>query len=399
MVNFFYVYSLTWSVIVFLYILGWSDFNVALSPILVSYFAITIPLSLLLGYVCRDFLSYNRRESYPNRKPTFTIAICIGFILEFVYCRQIPLFSISGGSSVYGEFEGIPILHVALIGFSLFYVGYLFHLYLSFQEKKRVLFEIVAIFIMFLLVFSRNCIFFGVVFCALLKIADYKSVSKKKWTLKNWALLVFGILIGLYCFGVLGNIRSGYSWNDTWNIRAVGFYNNSYPPFLSEQYMWTYTYLTSPLANLNLNILLDITDPNLFNYLTSFFPETIAKRLSSAAEIDSSLRLWYDPLNACTGLVNPFHYGGTIGLYLSYVIENSIFLIFCFFKKNDSGRTLVACASCVLTIANFFFNPFLFTGLAFLLLLTAIVPSSKFRVWPSALTRNIRSRHNVRQGD
>lgn len=371
MLNPFYIYSAIWSIVLLLYSLGWSDFNVPLDPYLTLFFALTIPVSLILGRLFRMKFVYKRMKLYPHRQSGITIALLGGYIVDFAYGQEIPLIAISTGTSKYAEFEGIPFFHAFLISFSLFYTGYLIYLYLSFPEKRGLLIEIASMFLMFLLLFSRNCLVFGLMFYVFLKLADLNSASKLKT--KQIVMLALVVLVALYLFGVLGNVRSGYSWNDTLFIRTIGRYNDSYPFFLSEQFMWAYTYITSPLANLNLNIMTDNVHADFLNYLMCYVPEAISKRLAISQSMD--LNYWFEPLNACTGFIDLYYYGGLPGLFLSYGVESLIFFILCSIKNKANTRALICCVCCVMTAANFFFNPFVFTGLSFMLLYAFFLPS------------------------
>ncbi|MCH4184184.1 MAG: hypothetical protein LKF61_01740 [Eggerthellaceae bacterium] len=376
MLNFFYWYGAIWSVVGGMYLLGWSDYNVAFSWDIALYFGFTIPASFILGYLTRKNFVYTRVNKDIKRRPTITLAIVAGFIAEFIICHDIPLISIGvTATSIYKDFQGIPLLHVLLISVSLYYIGYLFYLFLS-TKRKTIWLEIFLIGLMYVLLFSRNCIVFASFEFIILFLADRRHYDKKRISIRSVFLLLILVAVGLYFFGILGNIRTGLSWNDTWYMNAVGLYNDSYPSFLSDQYKWAYTYITSPLANLNLNAMMDNEQLSAFNYFLTFVPDTIAKRAPGAISIDNSVQLWYLPLNACTGFINARYFGGPLGLFLSYFIESGFLYLLCKIKKSGPRKNMLYVACCVMTFGNFFFNSFQFTGLFYLLLIAFFVPSA-----------------------
>ena len=124
------------------------------------------------------------------------------------------------------------------------------------------------------------------------------------------------LLIGI---GIFGNIRSGFGWNDTTYITAIGRYTDAYPTYLNDNIKWTYTYLTSSLANLNYNVSTFAGGGYSLQTLIDFVPETFSKH-ALAQQLDIRYQVTY--LNASTGYIGAYYLGGGIsGLYISYGIQ------------------------------------------------------------------------------
>lgn len=127
-----------------------------------------------------------------------------------------------------------------------------------------------------------------------------------------------GAIAALYIFGGLGNVRHGYEWNNSWFIEYLGKYNNKYPAWLPKQFMWAYSYIVSPLSNLNLNVLKDYSEYNIWGYLVTFLPDFISKRLFPAFyHVEPVLMVSYFTATAAFG--KAFLWGGYAGIFVFYL--------------------------------------------------------------------------------
>ena len=120
MLNIFYLYSIIWGGVLILYSFGWSDILVPVTPGVYVFFISTILVSAVLGFVFRKDFRYRKADTFPESYKLMTALIVFAAAMEYVYCRQVPLFSIIQKTAVYAEFTGIPTLHPIIWTFASF---------------------------------------------------------------------------------------------------------------------------------------------------------------------------------------------------------------------------------------------------------------------------------------
>lgn len=326
MLNHYYLYALTWGAVLLCYHLGWSAFNQPLNPGLAVFFGFVIAVCLCIGFLKRKRFAFVRPKAYRRKGPGVTLALVGAYLLEFLYCREIPLFTyIIHKTDVYatGGYTGFPVVHVFLVSFTAFYAVYLFYLFVCFPGRRGLLPELLALWGMMALLCSRGSLVMSAVLCANLGVA----AGRGKGVLRGLVRVLAGLLVlalVAYAFGGLGNLREGGGWNDTANIQRMGRYVR-YPAGLPKQYMWAYSYLTSPLANLNNNVA--FARPDLPRYLASaFVPDFLSKRLFPALVTNRGDYYLTAPyFNASTGYIAALYNGGIPGLYGMFLFQLAFF--------------------------------------------------------------------------
>ena len=206
MLNFYYMYGLIWSFVIILYLFSWSDFNKRLDTGLLLFFIFTILFSFFMGYIRKNKFKYIPCK-IKTHKHTITVLITLGFMLDFLYSRQIPFISIISGQSKYMDFTGIPVLHVFLVAVGQINCFYLFYKYLSFSNKKtkiKLLLDMVIIILMYLLLFSRQVLMIIVIGCLIILYSDLRYYNKISINKKRFLIIIFILILFLYLFGVLG---------------------------------------------------------------------------------------------------------------------------------------------------------------------------------------------------
>ena len=366
----FKLYSWIWLLILFLYSLHWSEFSQPLDVSLLVFLLITITISFIIGKLLKPY-KIKRINLPSSHSKMITYALIFGFILNFAYAKYIPFLSLMIGNYSYVEFEGIPTLFPFLYTFSLFYYYCLIY-YFSISRKKQYLRQAILLLIVFLSFFNRSLLVFAFLGTVLIMIFSYKRSIKQKIKLnyRNILIIVIIVFIVCYLFGVLGNIRVGLSWNDCSYIERLGMYTN-YPEWLPKQFMWVYSYLISPLANLNNNIIHNNCDNNIYNLILSFIPEFISKRLFPSFAIESAtytflIRTYF---NAQTGFINFYYSYGIAGCYFCYFILMSIvILIYYICKKVKYFNPLIIVILGIFITMTFFYNVFYYTLTSLLLI-------------------------------
>lgn len=376
MLNVFYWYSIIWGVVLFLYSLGFSTYNKPLDTNLLLFLVISILLSFTLGIINRKKFRYKGINIMYKRNRILTyISLIIG-AMEFIFARNVPLFSIALGRSNYGDFQGIPLIHTILENFIIFYSSYLFYLFLE-SKDKSLLYESIALVSILLLMFHKGVVIFCLFIMLNLAVAKirtkYKILSFKKLVL----FAIFVVMI-LYVNGVLANIRSGYKWNDCSFILRIGGITY-WPSFLPKELSWSYVYITSPLANLNLMVK-EYADT--FSFGQMFFtivPIFLTKRMFPQFLINSEATyiLNISALNACTGFAEPVVAASSIGLWFYYI--SYILIIMCTIKRirKEKFATVFYAVMCMLITFLFFYNTLSTAATSFLIIYIWLYPLIK----------------------
>ncbi len=382
MLNYYYWYAAIWSLVIFLYNLGWSDLNIPMPTSLWVFFIVTIAISLFLGYKSRRKLVYQKSQKCPRFSWLITIIFVFGFAMDFYYSGQIPLFAILTGSSNYTEFTGIPTFHTILTTSAMFYSIYIFYIYLSFPKYKKYLIQYLLVLFSFLLMFNRGGLIIEIFMAVALIVSSYKTTIRKKIKLKHIIYLGLFVFMTLYLFGALGNLRTGYSWNDQKFIKETGEYNEKYPNWLPSQFMWAYSYVTSPISNLSLNVAKETAEINTAKFAISLIPDFISNRLFSNELINNNAELTSKSLLASGGFAQGYMSGGILGMYFMYFYMLILFKLARIFTQKYIYYWVPALTfSCMMVAFFFFTNTIAYSAIGFSIIYPVIlaIMSKKIR--------------------
>lgn len=268
---------------------------------------------------------------------TPTILLVIGTVIEFIYSKQLPLISIIKGTSEYGDFTGIPLLHGIIINFTIFYSAYLFYVYIE-TRNKEVGYGVVVQFIIFLLMFQKGAMIICLFIFGNLLFAKIRYQGKTAIGPVILGMVLVGIVV-LFLNGVLANIRSGVAWSDNSYIFRVALIKK-WPAFVPGQFAWAYSYITTPLGNLNNLIRMSLDNINVSQVIGTVIPIMILKVVApnSVISLDNST-LMVESMNASSGFYNPAYVGGIRGIVFFYVITMIIIMVFglWLYKKNEAS--------------------------------------------------------------
>lgn len=367
--NPFFLYFASWSIVVGLYLLGWSDIYPIISGKLLLFLTVTCIISLLLAlYTHKKKWFVYCAVKDPQRYYKFIMryskwSYCL-LLCEFLYQKSIPLFAYLTGNAdehLYANF-GIPIVHIVVINvfFLLFYVS----AYCYFSMRKSInifLFPVLINFLPFLLCVSRGFILYMLFGFFLIALMSCKKVGKVICT-----LIPIGLLI-LYVFGLMGNMRIDDSeGNIILNIgEAKTEFRDSGIP---SEFFWAYLYISSPLGNLQNTI--DKTkrfDPETSNWLNlvvnEMLPVTISKRIGLRMT-DRGKYLISDALTVGSTYMGPYTIWGWSGMILVFGAVMSVIAIFSLLvsRKSVLFVPLVVILS-ILSFFSLFDNMLIFVGL------------------------------------
>jgi hypothetical protein len=325
---------------------------------------VTILMSFILGQKIKKVFVYEEciklKESYVP-----IIVLGIGYAIEFAN-ETIPLIAIIKGNINYGDFTGMPILHVVITAGSIFYAIQYFYYALCNSNKRRFYLANYTIIILYiLLTFTRSTILFIFSISALMLIAKLK--KEHNFSRKQKVGMGFGVVLVLYAFGGFGNLRQGFGWNDSSYISGAGRFR-FWPSFIPEQFKWAYLYLVTPLANLNYNVKIGNNGFKLNGLLSELLPRTITKRI---IHMDmASAELVVNHFNVSTGWCGVYIQSGFIGMIILYIYALIMGLIGV--KLSQSSRNVhlrvpFLSLYCAVIMYMFFVNTFVSVGFSFVL--------------------------------
>lgn len=385
-INPFYMYSVIFTIIIILYNLKWSDFYPDLTLSSYIFFISTIIISLIIGY---GFDKYWKIEARTSKNPLniefITWIIILLNIIEFIYVGKIPFIEIAIKNSGYSykSYTGIPTFHVILVTFNLFFASYVFHRCIIEKYKKYFIIFIINI-IPFILMYSRGLI----VLIALTCISIYIIEKFNGFiNLKLILILTPIILIGLYLFGISGNIRSREDYlievnSDSSYIMSIGNASNEFRESnIPKSYFWTYIYATCSLANFQETVNYYNNHSIDVDSITKFInrgivPDFISKRINDILGINNiePYKRITPPLTTAISYTTPYVELGWLGVILHYIyFVIYIYVYRIFLNKNNSFCVTGFSILNTLTIFNFFDNGFTFSPLSLQLIYPIIL--------------------------
>jgi hypothetical protein len=285
------------------------------------------------------------------------LAIMAVFIAELAWNRGVPLFVIAtGGDASYQDF-GIPVLHVAFVGFCYFYAVYWFDLYLMGQGRTFLFFSLSATSTS-LLTFSR-----GAFVVTLLAITG---VYLRRRGFSRRLLFILAALFGaaLWGFGLLGDIRTHGASGESIILKVGDASDKFLHSNIPTEFFWPYLYTSSPLANLQLNI----TDraapdsPELY-VLLELLPDFISKRLvSEQTSAAFSPLLITEQLTVCTMYGRSFLLLGWVGVCITFLYFLAVCGVCLRVLKNSKYCVATTGILCSLAFLGIFDNMFILSG-------------------------------------
>ncbi|HMJ69149.1 MAG TPA: hypothetical protein VK508_09640 [Cyclobacteriaceae bacterium] len=371
MINPYYIYIGSFLISTLVYLLNWSSIFPTLKPALLVFLIGTMILALPLGLLFQTKKLIRGQEiGYHWRTRAIFRFIIILWIVEFVEAKGIPLLVILiGGNYDYTQF-GVPTLHVFVVTFTSFFSVYLFHVYLS-TRTRRVLFYYIILMTLPLLIISRGMFMINVASSVIVYLQFSKKIS-----VKRILILVTLMLIVLYGFGVVGNIRSSYSTDKQYSSNYILTNVSARPEFINgpipNEYFWSYLYIASPIGNLQHNIdienRLSVTARNSVLFINNeFIFDFISKRINRLLHADRVVcKRFVDFLTVASVYTNSYIYAGWVGLCLM-ALAILVFPIFYMGLIRRSNTFYVVATSTMSSMYLFmiFDNMFTFTGLSF----------------------------------
>ena len=358
-----YIYVLGFVITFLVYALDWSEIYPELSTGMKIFFAVTFLVFISFGLAI-DYLKLIRKTA-SRTKPSL-IATCFYLIiffysLEFLYEKDVPLVAKIMGRQGVGYMEfGIPLLHGVLISFNSFLIAHSFATYMS-TKNTKVLRYYLLLYVPALLFLSRSILVMGIL-TTLFIYLHYLG----KLRLRTQIRIALLALLGLYLFGVLGNLRSGGEYIYVESKAKKDFIESSIP----EEYYWTYLYVASPLANFQNTVSRSrVEDYSLTGFIFyENLPQIISKNLGKILNVEQRDLVRIVPwLTVGTTYAKSFSYLGWFGPYLLFLSNLTVYLIAIVFlvpKTSSYHLTTISILS-VIIMLNIFSNILVVTGISF----------------------------------
>jgi hypothetical protein len=363
--NPFFIYIGSFVTALSVYMLEWSN----LYPRLDSSTIFFLVLTFLFAVFCGLFLDKTRKIRYVQIKQSdnqvlITAFIWISYIAEFVYNKGVPLLVILNGDVDYDyRLFGIPTFHVLVSTFGSFYSIYLFHQFLSTKQKKILLLSLVNA-LPLVLIYSRGMIFMVLTSCFFIYVASLNTLK-----VKTMITVLVVVLIILYAFGIMGNLREGKEISSKYILEISKASNNLKDSIVPNEYIWAYLYISSPLSNFQSTI--DKTKPDKYDWVPFFIyeliPDFISKRLGAALDIEREdvprVASW---LTVSTFYARAYYFVGWIGILIMFLFFISTTFIYIFLLRRDNPYFMTGLSILTtLVLYNSFDNMYVFSGLSF----------------------------------
>ena len=356
LLNPYFAFSFIW---LFLLIVHLFNFNTKFPPATVelAVFALFISfVSFVIGIFYQIHIKEKEDGLAVDDRPTTKLMILsiLIFIAAVVHGRSVPIISVLRGNTESYQNFGITTLTpigyccsvtVIVISAVKFFYGE--------KNKWKNLLNIAIGFITFILVYSRGLIILSGLIVVII------GASKYRFSLKSIIFLLVLLIIGMLGFNAFGNIRHGYSWNNSDYLLQVAGFNEDY--LFLKNFSWTIVYVDTPFGNLAYNMQNEFTDYNFMGLVSQLLPDMVSKRI--LPEYVGGIQLAVPSLTVSSMFAGGYCYFGVIGMYIQYF--EMIFVTFIVTRLSKCNRLTFIAVSASMTallFLSFFVNTITYSG-------------------------------------
>jgi hypothetical protein len=312
--NPFVTYILTFSGVLAVYQLGWSQLYPSLSLGVLIFFGLTFLVAAALAIaVFHDVEGI--RDYLPGQIPSYIFLLLLGiYAADFVYARELPLLSLIAGTYQYGAFPGLPTVHVVAVTFSgaLATIRFADFLYAHSWRRWRYLFETLIPLTYFAFLNYR-----GAIVLALISWAFIYIIQRGRLGPIRFLSVVALAMVSLFLFGAFGDVRTG-------GIEKLGKPSRAFAESgVPRTYFWGYIYFTSPLANFQYTV--DTVDPefklkdSLEFIVAELLPDFLSNRILPLLGAKRQTTPEIGPgLNVATIYARSYLYFGWIAVFMMF---------------------------------------------------------------------------------
>jgi oligosaccharide repeat unit polymerase len=307
-----------------------------------------------------------------------TVFIYFLWITDFIYEGGIPLVKmLSNAPYDYKKF-GFPSLHVFTVTFTSFYCIYLLYLFFIGKKKAHLLLYLINM-ASAILIYSRSMLLFNLANSFFLYLLCLEEIPYKKLL-----LMVPLTIILFYFFGVVGTARVSFESKTSYdqnsfldNGRATTRFRNSAIP---KEFFWPYIYISSPVANLQVNIdtypVKPITLRRVLEYINNeWLFESLSKRINKLfgleREKENTIK---EPFNVSTVYCRSYSYLGWAGIIAMGLFVLAIPVVYRKLMVNNPYQLISLAILCTTYLFMTYDNTIRFMGLGFQLVYPLIFP-------------------------
>ena len=364
MLNYYFTFLYLWGVVIFLYNLPISGLNAQLSDQLLIFFLFAFALCFAFGVSGRHQFDAKTYKKIIKTEWKPVIVLCFLFFVWFCFLGFVPAVDVLRGSKVYDDLHvSVPILPIVCLCGAVFYLVLNFHCWICGMRES-----LPRVFVCLLLIFctfERGTMLVALTGCFLIIIA----CKKKEINIKNVLLLMALLFVVLYGFGVAGNLRSGYSWDNNNFIFSLDHIDSM--PIVPDQFAWAYAYITSPLACLNFNVEEINYEMDILNFIYRFIPATIGQRLPFFSGENVVLQVPY--FTVSTIWSSYYHYLGITGIYVGFLLQLVIMWLSHLMVRGTKYEFVGLVFINVMLLFSFFTNSFVYPTMSYPLLFCVIL--------------------------
>ena len=354
--NPFLVYVLSFGAVLAVYQLGWSEVYPSLSSDLLIFFAITFLVSILLAVAVSPVVQ-EIGDYQPGLLPKYTIVLLTAsFAADLIYTGGIPLLMVIDGQFDYAGELGVPHLHVFNGTFGSVFATIRFTDYL-YSKRRRYLLEALIPIAYFVLIFYR-----GPAAICLISWGFVFFIKRGRLGMMRLSLVAVLALLALYVFGAFGDLREGDTAIEQIGKPTAAFQESGVP----KSYFWTYIYMTSPMANLQLAVdTTSLENRGAAEFAVSeMLPDFISKRILPFLDAKQVKTPEVSPgLTVATMFGRSYVYTGWIGPVLLFTLLAALIVVYLQIIRRSPYR--VPCLALLNTFIVFctFQNMIVFAGL------------------------------------
>jgi oligosaccharide repeat unit polymerase len=282
-------------------------------------------------------------------------AVCS--VAEIIVSGGVPIvWIVTGNPKTYMDF-GIPSIHGLLNSMLLAIAITRLAMAFRFGRKKDYIIPACT-------VFWGTCLITRQVIIVLLLEAIIVYCYQRRLRAKQLLKGVFGASAFIYCFGLLGDFRSGAS-----SFLALAQPTANFPDWLPSGFLWVYIYLTTPINNLLFTIQTShpAYDPRFTNTLSALLPTLLRNIVFDSVSLQAANgELVADAFNVSTAYAAPFQDFGWLGILIFTVVFAGMAGIF--WRKYTLRDQLCYAVVCQCLILTVFYNHFFYLPVIFQIL-------------------------------
>jgi hypothetical protein len=208
-------------------------------------------------------------------------------------------------------------------------------------------------------------------------------MSIKKIKIKVIGFLIVLVVFLFYLFGVLGNYRVTRTPSNSYFLEISNASEKFIESKIPKEFIWSYIYISSPLANLQSNINKEAHQKNqVKNFiLTELIPDFLSKRIAPLIHAERAELKNISPfLTVGTFYARSFVLLGWAGIIIMFIFNSAfVFIYIILLRKNNIYYVTGISILCTFVIYNTFTNMIYFSGVSFQLVFPLLMSLFVFK--------------------